>query len=293
MTAYRVVEPSGSNGSIQFAVDGDFSSSPTLVFVTGSDRLGVGTSSPEARLHISGSTIFDATTSGLHQITGSAVFATGLSGSLTRLPDGRSYLVAGANVAIVTSSDGQVTISASGAGGGGGDSYWTSTVAGQISTTGSVLIGTASSPTSQLFVNGINITPIASGVIVPGGTLSDTVLLNLSSSVPNNQYSSFNIDVVGSTKGVLTLAGIATAKWMLSVSILSVGGSLQVVGVTELDSQRFKGTTSSDGPDQWDVNFNTSGALFVNTGGTPTDTVWGAVVTKQTSIDVNSGALLG
>lgn len=114
MTAYRVVEPSGSNGSIQFAVDGDFSSSTGLVFITGSDSLGVGTPEPDARLHVSGGTILDAGASGLHQITGSAVFVTGLSGSLTQLASGIPYLVAGDNVTIATGSNGQITISATG-----------------------------------------------------------------------------------------------------------------------------------------------------------------------------------
>ncbi len=140
MTAYRVVEPSGSNGSIQFAVDGDFSSSAGLVFVTGSASLGVGTPTPSARLHVSGSTILNAGASGLHQITGSAVFATGLSGSLTRLSDGRAYLVAGENVTITTGSDGQITISAvSGSSGGSGGALskinrmsWMETPAGVV-----------------------------------------------------------------------------------------------------------------------------------------------------------------
>lgn len=119
MTAYRVAEPSGSNGSIQFAVDGDFSSSTGLVFITGSDSLGIGTPNPGARLHVSGSTILDAGASGLHQITGSAVFATGITGSLTQLASGIPYLVAGENVTISTGSNGQITISASGGAGGG------------------------------------------------------------------------------------------------------------------------------------------------------------------------------
>lgn len=116
MTVYRVVEPSGSNGSIQFAVDGDFSSNTGLVFITESESLGVGTSEPGARLHVSGSTILDAGAGGFHQITGSAVFVTGLTGSLTQIPGGAPYLIAGANVEISTGSNGQITISASGAG---------------------------------------------------------------------------------------------------------------------------------------------------------------------------------
>jgi hypothetical protein len=72
------------------------------------------------------------------EVTGTFV-SSKISGSLTNLADGRSYLVAGANVTIVSASDGQITISSSG-GGGGGDSYFSSTTAGSIFTTGSVAI---------------------------------------------------------------------------------------------------------------------------------------------------------
>ena len=141
MTAIRILEPSGSNGAIQFAIDGDFSSSSGLVFVTGSERLGIGTDTPGAKLHVSGGTIFGGQAADLHQFTGSAQFQHGLSGSLTRLIDGSSYLVAGANVTIVTGSNGQVTISSTGGGtsNNGCGVYWESTTSGTISTTGSVL----------------------------------------------------------------------------------------------------------------------------------------------------------
>jgi len=68
-------------------------------------------------------------------VTGSAVFGgdvvvsgslhsiLGLSGSLTRLTDGSSYLAAGSNITIQSASNGQITISSTGGGGGGsGDS---------------------------------------------------------------------------------------------------------------------------------------------------------------------------
>ena len=52
-------------------------------------------------------------------ITGSLGVVGGLSGSLTQLVDGSSYLVAGSNVTIASASNGQVTISSTGGGGGG------------------------------------------------------------------------------------------------------------------------------------------------------------------------------
>ena len=52
-------------------------------------------------------------------VYGSAKFFNGLSGSLTQLTDGSSYLIAGANVTITTSSNGSITIASTGGGGGG------------------------------------------------------------------------------------------------------------------------------------------------------------------------------
>jgi hypothetical protein len=47
----------------------------------------------------------------------------GLSGSLTRLVDGTSYLAAGSSITITSASNGQVTIASSGGGGGGSGDY--------------------------------------------------------------------------------------------------------------------------------------------------------------------------
>ena len=49
-----------------------------------------------------------------------ATFNGGLSGSLSRLTDGTSFIAAGSNVTITTASNGQITISSTGGGGGGG-----------------------------------------------------------------------------------------------------------------------------------------------------------------------------
>jgi hypothetical protein len=86
--------------------------------------------------------IFDsivATISG-STFTGAVNFDSGLSGSLTRLTDGTSYLIAGSNVTIASASSGAVTISSTGGGGGGGgsDVGWIAPSAGQIDTTGSL-----------------------------------------------------------------------------------------------------------------------------------------------------------
>ena len=51
--------------------------------------------------------------------SGAVTAKTGLSGSLTKLSDGRSYIVAGSNTTITSASNGQITISATGGGGDG------------------------------------------------------------------------------------------------------------------------------------------------------------------------------
>jgi hypothetical protein len=52
-------------------------------------------------------------------------FKQGLSGSLTKLTDGSAYLKAGSGIAILTGSNGSITISATGNGGGGNYSEYT------------------------------------------------------------------------------------------------------------------------------------------------------------------------
>jgi len=190
VTAYRVIESSGSNGSIQFAVDGDFSSSGNFVFITGSEHLGIGTATPDARLHVSGGTILGGSASDLHQVTGSAVFATGITGSLTQLPSGLPYLVAGNNVTIATGTNGQITISAASLGEGSGEILsemsWMETPSGFID--GVNLVFTLShspSPTNSLmlYVNGV----LQSQGLEKDYTISDNVVVMTSTPVAGSQ----------------------------------------------------------------------------------------------------------
>jgi len=72
------------------------------------------------------------------EVTGSAYFAGGLSGSLTKLVDGSDYLLAGPYITLATNSLGQIEIT--GSAGAASPEYWSSTTAASIFTTGSVLI---------------------------------------------------------------------------------------------------------------------------------------------------------
>jgi hypothetical protein len=73
------------------------------------------TSSNSGAIEVSGS----ATVKQNLSVTGTSVFTGGLSGSLTTLANGNSYLVAGSNVTITSASNGSVTISSTGGSGTG------------------------------------------------------------------------------------------------------------------------------------------------------------------------------
>jgi hypothetical protein len=76
---------------------------------------------------------------GITVISGSVRAPNGISGSLTQLSDGRSYLVAGSNVTIASSSNGQIFISSTGAG-GSSRSLFTDPENAQINATGSLAL---------------------------------------------------------------------------------------------------------------------------------------------------------
>jgi hypothetical protein len=139
MAAIRILEPSGSDGSIQIQKGGDFDHSQDLFFDIDNSRLGIGTNVPDEALHVvgnvkidgnltameyhtkivsssiiyaSGSTIFGDTPDDVHTFTGSAIFNTGITGSLTTLADGSPFINAGDGVIVASGSDGSITITA-------------------------------------------------------------------------------------------------------------------------------------------------------------------------------------
>jgi hypothetical protein len=111
---------SSSNGQILISSTGGGGAStvgwtgPSAGVITTTGSLGVGVSVPTHAL----------------SVVGAVSASLGLSGSLTRLVDGRSYLTAGANVTVTSSSNGQIVITSTAAGtvdGAGGATrlaYW-------------------------------------------------------------------------------------------------------------------------------------------------------------------------
>jgi len=129
--------PLGDDGVVQLQNNNTLSGSNDLFFDSENSRLGIGTTVPSSSLHVagdvvvdgkvtakefhstvvsssiiyqSGSTLFGDTTDDIHEFNGQTLFNNGLSGSLTKLVDGTSYLIGGDGVTITSASNGSVTI---------------------------------------------------------------------------------------------------------------------------------------------------------------------------------------
>ena len=127
-------------------------------------------------------------------------FYNGLSGSLTHLADGRSYIAAGAGVTITSASNGQILIAAS-AGAGTGD-----------------------------------IQGVTAGTGLSGGGTTGTVTLNLaideySSVTPTKNDSFLTLDSDGSTHQLTTISAVSSL--MAGDGLVSTNGEL-IVDINEL-----------------------------------------------------------
>ena len=174
------------------------------------------------------------------------VFANQLTGSLTKLADGSSYLIAGSNVTITSGASGAVTIAASGGGGSPGgsntqiqynadgafDGKSTLTFASGTDTlsvtNASITSLTASFVTSSGdYLIGGNVT-VAGDVAVNGGDLTTTLatatLFNTNATTVTIAGGATSGTTVGNATGGVTLNGTAT-----------VTGDLAVNGATSAD----------------------------------------------------------
>jgi hypothetical protein len=174
------------------------------------------------------------------------VFANQLTGSLTTLADGSSYLIAGTNVTITSGASGAVTIAASSGGGtpGGADTQIQYNAGGAFAgkstltfasgtdtlsvTNASVTSLTASFVTSSGdYLIGGNVT-VAGDVAVNGGDLTTTAatatLFNTNATTVTIAGGATSGTTVGNATGGVTLNGTAT-----------VTGDLAVNGTTSAD----------------------------------------------------------
>lgn len=167
------------------------------------DRVGIGTSSPTHVL----------------SVVGAVSASLGLSGSLTRLVNGTSYLAAGANVTITSASNGQVTIAASSGGGGGGSGDYQSKSSD------------FSAGTSE-YMFGINTTSGAVTATLPACASAGAGKQYIFKDVAG-QAGSNNISIA--TNGSETVDGAGSANIMVasgSMTLMTDGSNWFVIGVS-------------------------------------------------------------
>jgi len=157
-------------------------------------------------------------------VTGAVNFVEGLSGSLTKLNDGTSYLIAGNNVTITTGSNGAVTIASTG-GGGSGTNFFTETAAGVIYNSGTVAFTGARTGETITAASdkGADVVFYFSGSnAAVGAAGSNTALFG------GNVISSGSFTVKTSSGGVV--ASISNGGVISGSSDLQAGGNLTIAG---------------------------------------------------------------
>ncbi|HAO25415.1 MAG TPA: hypothetical protein DCQ49_10070, partial [Methylophaga sp.] len=174
-------------------VDGGVKAKTTSsISIDSSNRYADGVGMADAFFFVSGSTGSRGTTTRGTSVFGGDVFVSGsvttcvITGSLTKLCDGTSYLVAGTNVTITSQSNGSVLIESSGGGGGGGGTIdvvsGSTTVSsvdkidvsklgvlqslgsGDVSITGSIGVAEDGAYTDGLFTDFTESTPVGTAV---------------------------------------------------------------------------------------------------------------------------------
>ena len=205
-------------GGLGFTHSVDEAGTDVYMFVSGSTN-SLGTAVP-------GSSVFGGDVLG----SGSIVSVLGLSGSLTRLSDGRSYLVGGSNVTITSASNGQVTIAASGGG------------AGSITVKENDGSPSVSSVSTISFDNAI-VTDVGSNTVVISGTIGDaedgTYEDGLFTNFTNKTYTGVAIDRINE---VLKLLAPSPAPDLDDINafdtgksvFLSFGSSNSIAGYTNV-----------------------------------------------------------
>ena len=181
------------------------------------------------------------------QVTGTLSTTVGLSGSITKLADGTSYLIAGSNVTIVTGSNGAITISSTATGGpGGGDSFFSSTTNGSIFTTGSVAIRGGESAIDSPTDKGSDVFFYVSGSITD----------NLNRSLfGGHVVTSGSVKAIGGLSGSLTKLIDGTSYLIAGTNVTITTGSNGAVTIT---------STAAGGPGGGDSYFSstTAGSVF-------------------------------
>jgi hypothetical protein len=142
---------------------------------------------------------------GSNQISGQTIFNQGLSGSLTKLSDGTSYLIAGTNVTITTGSSGAVTIASTGT---------TTNAAGSNTQVqfndGGTAFGadadfTFTTSTNTLAVPNASVTAVTASSVIAGGATVD--LFNTTATTVNFAGAATTLTIGDITTATTTVRG--------------------------------------------------------------------------------------
>lgn len=177
------------------------------------------------------------TVTGVAVFQNSTTFNAGLSGSITKLPDGSSYIVAGENVTITTGSNGSITITAA-SGGAGGSGDITSVTAGTGlaggGTSGDVTLaindGVVATISGSTFTGTISASGITStaGLTQSGGNVSLAAQSNGTVNIGNNSGTTA-VAILGGTS--LVLSGAAGTNYAVGgetgTGTITIGQSTQ------------------------------------------------------------------
>lgn len=248
--------------------------------------------------------IFVTASNGMY-VGANTVFNAGLTGSLQEVSAGVPYLLAGDYITIATNSLGQIEIT--GSAGSSSPEYWTSDVANNIFTTGSIAVtgsatfNPAGAGRGLLRVGTLDISPLTGSAITADIAITP---YSPSSSLDGNLISSsvglyangtpfimrHEIQMLG--LGLDLLGGgyynVFSATYLV-MSFVNPNGVLEVLSATEL-ARDASGSYAAN----WDVNFAANGNIEV-TGSMgavqldPEDTIinWYGQVTKEMALTLS------
>lgn len=246
-------------------------------------------------------------------VSGAASFAGGLSGSLTRLTNGSSFLVAGNNIFISTGSNGQVTIGYTGSNAVETPVYWYSPSNATVETSGSMSVTGSALFKSTLIASGA--ARFAAGLSGSLTKLTDgTSYLIAGTNVTISTGSNGAVTIAASTQGDVSGEGSSTdnalVRWdgisgttvkdsnttldnsgnLIHSGTITMTGSLFVTGSADLSvangrvviqaNQIISRNTSSSGVSTW-IHTGSFGFYDIDAPSAPTDAAIGFVYTQQ------------
>lgn len=225
----------GSNGSVLITNDGTVGDIAAVNAGTG--LLGGGTSG-QVTLDIDDSVV--ATVSGT-TFTGATIHTAGLSGSLTHLADGSSYIKAGSGITVVTGSNGAVTISL------GAISYATASFIDATSVTVNHDIGVS--------LYDIEVFDTNYGKMIPkSATATSSTQSHITFSIPTSGWIAVGGPVAGGS-GASTLGSITPSVGSAPYYGVRAWVSFDGTGAVSIRASQNVSSITDNGTGQFTVNF--------------------------------------